>query len=102
MLRSSNKFKLIHPNQTQIKQIKLKADLENINAVFTELSPTARKSIGIWLLTCSGLTFTTVVIGGITRLTKSGLSMVDWHPFKELPPFSNEVISFSLNFSLLI
>lgn len=67
-----------------------------MNAIFTELSPTARKSIGIWLLTCSGLTFTTVVIGGITRLTKSGLSMVDWHPFKEFPPMSKEVRDFGI------
>ncbi|KAK4337140.1 hypothetical protein RND71_043358 [Anisodus tanguticus] len=65
--------------------------LKHVNAVFTEISPKARKSIGIWLLTCAGLTFTTVVIGGITRLTKSGLSMVDWHLFKELPPANHEI-----------
>ena len=34
------------------------------------------KSVGLWLLTCSGLVFGMVVIGGLTRLTKSGLSMV--------------------------
>ncbi|RWS16622.1 cytochrome c oxidase assembly protein COX15-like protein, partial [Dinothrombium tinctorium] len=54
------------------------------------LSDKARKAVGYWLLTCSGFTFGTVVVGGITRLTKSGLSMVDWHLFKEFPPMSSE------------
>ena len=54
-----------------------------------EISSTARKSIGIWLLACSGVTFGTVIVGGVTRLTHSGLSMVDWHPFKEFPPTSH-------------
>ncbi|CAG2183867.1 unnamed protein product, partial [Oppiella nova] len=39
-------------------------------------------------MTCGGLTFVTVVVGGVTRLTNSGLSIVDWHPFKEFPPLS--------------
>jgi len=46
--------------------------------------------VGSWFLTCGGLAFGTVVIGGITRLTKSGLSMVDWHLFKEFPPLTQE------------
>ena len=54
------------------------------------LSPRARKWVGGWLLTCSGMAFGTVVIGGITRITKSGLSMVDWHLFKEFPPLTTE------------
>lgn len=54
------------------------------------LTPRARKWVGGWLLTCSGMAFGTVVIGGITRITRSGLSMVDWHLFKEFPPLSAE------------
>jgi len=34
--------------------------------------------IGYWLLGCCGLVATTVSVGGITRLTESGLSMTDW------------------------
>lgn len=56
---------------------------------FNEISSTARKGIRIWLLACSGVTFGTVIVGGVTRLTRSGLSMVDWHPFKEFPPISH-------------
>ena len=37
------------------------------------------KSIIIWLLSGCILIFLMVVVGGITRLTNSGLSMTDWH-----------------------
>jgi cytochrome c oxidase assembly protein subunit 15 len=37
------------------------------------------KSVIIWLLTGCFLIFLMVVVGGITRLTSSGLSMTDWH-----------------------
>lgn len=47
---------------------------------------TRNKKVGYWLAGVCGLTATTVMLGGITRLTKSGLSMVDWHPFNEFPP----------------
>ncbi|CAG2118280.1 unnamed protein product [Medioppia subpectinata] len=53
-----------------------------------EVSAKARKAVGVWLMTCGGLTFGTVLVGGVTRLTNSGLSIVDWHPFKEFPPLS--------------
>lgn len=45
-----------------------------------------KKTVGYWLVGVCGLTVTTISLGGITRLTKSGLSMVDWHPFNEFPP----------------
>lgn len=48
------------------------------------------KAISNWLFACSGLVFGMVVIGGLTRLTKSGLSMVDWKPAGSLPPLSLE------------
>lgn len=37
------------------------------------------KSLIIWLLSGCFLVFVMVVVGGITRLTNSGLSMTDWH-----------------------
>ncbi|MCI9844765.1 COX15/CtaA family protein [Flavobacterium pectinovorum] len=37
------------------------------------------KSVIIWLLSGCALLFLMVVVGGITRLTNSGLSMTDWH-----------------------
>ena len=46
--------------------------------------------VAIWLLVCCGLVFAMVVLGGFTRLTGSGLSMVDWRPLMGwLPPLSD-------------
>ena len=43
----------------------------------------------MWLLVCCALVFAMVVLGGVTRLTGSGLSMVDWRPVVGwLPPLS--------------
>lgn len=42
--------------------------------------------LGRWLVGCSGLVLGAVVLGGVTRLTESGLSMVDWHLVKEMKP----------------
>ncbi|XP_031435448.1 cytochrome c oxidase assembly protein COX15 homolog [Clupea harengus] len=42
--------------------------------------------VGKWLVGCSGLVLGAVVLGGVTRLTESGLSMVDWHLVKEMKP----------------
>lgn len=54
------------------------------------MTPTSR-SINIWILICCAMVFIMVVIGGITRLTHSGLSMVDWKPVtRMLPPFSEQ------------
>ncbi len=51
--------------------------------------PGADAAIGVWLLTCAAMVFGIVIIGGITRLTHSGLSMVEWRPLIGiLPPLS--------------
>lgn len=50
-----------------------------------------QKPVVIWLLTGCFLVFIMVVVGGITRLTDSGLSMTDWHLVTEvIPPLSEE------------
>jgi len=47
-------------------------------------------SMGWWLLGCAAMVFVMVVIGGITRVTHSGLSMVEWKPLIGiLPPLSD-------------
>jgi cytochrome c oxidase assembly protein subunit 15 len=49
------------------------------------------KSVIIWLLSGCFLVFIMVVVGGITRLTNSGLSMTDWHLVTDtFPPLSEE------------
>ncbi len=47
------------------------------------------RSIRIWLLSVMSLIAAIIVVGGITRLTGSGLSMVDWRPVMGiLPPIT--------------
>lgn len=47
------------------------------------------KSVIYWLLSGCILVFVMVVVGGITRLTSSGLSMTDWHLLTDtLPPLT--------------
>jgi cytochrome c oxidase assembly protein subunit 15 len=49
------------------------------------------KSVIIWLLSGCFLVFIMVIVGGITRLTNSGLSMTDWHLITDtFPPLSEE------------
>src|SRR6476661_2564600 len=50
---------------------------------------TAERAVGWWLLFCCAMIFAMVVIGGITRLTLSGLSITEWQPVAGiLPPLS--------------
>jgi len=46
----------------------------------------ARKVVGKWLFGCAGMVFGAVFLGGVTRLTESGLSMVDWKLIKDMKP----------------
>lgn len=47
------------------------------------------KPVGIWLYFCAGMIFMMAVIGAITRLTESGLSMVEWQPLiGAIPPMN--------------
>ncbi len=39
-----------------------------------------------WLLLCAMMIFAMVILGGVTRLTGSGLSMVNWHPIHGVVP----------------
>ncbi|MCU4188505.1 COX15/CtaA family protein [Flavobacterium sp. HXWNR29] len=49
------------------------------------------KSVIYWLLSGCVLLFIMVTVGGITRLTNSGLSMTDWHLINDtFPPMSEE------------
>jgi cytochrome c oxidase assembly protein subunit 15 len=49
------------------------------------------RRISQWLLVCLSLIFVMVILGGVTRLTGSGLSMVNWHPIHGVvPPLTSE------------
>ncbi|MBN8543373.1 MAG: COX15/CtaA family protein [Alphaproteobacteria bacterium] len=48
-------------------------------------------SISRWLIACMAMVVLMVLIGGVTRLTESGLSIVEWKPITGiLPPLSKD------------
>jgi len=66
----------------------------SISAVTTAQSGAARAeprlgAVAAWLFACCALIFLMVVVGGITRLTLSGLSITEWKPvIGVVPPLS--------------
>ena len=66
---------------------------------FTAFSPVERigargeyapRAVAAWLFVCCALVFAMVVVGGVTRLTHSGLSIVEWQPIVgTLPPLTD-------------
>jgi cytochrome c oxidase assembly protein subunit 15 len=54
-------------------------------------SQAARRQVALWLFGVSALVFLMVVVGGLTRLTESGLSITEWKPIVgALPPLSQQ------------
>jgi cytochrome c oxidase assembly protein subunit 15 len=48
-----------------------------------------RRLVAAWLFACAALAFAVVLVGGVTRLTRSGLSITEWQPLiGALPPLS--------------
>ena len=57
---------------------------------FSVLNQNYKNSIMLWLITLTIMVFLIIIIGGLTRLTDSGLSMVDWQPILgTIPPLNN-------------
>jgi cytochrome c oxidase assembly protein subunit 15 len=57
---------------------------------FSMISQNPNRSVIYWLLTGCGLVYLMVVIGCITRLTHSGLSITDWSFMGSVPPLSEQ------------
>jgi cytochrome c oxidase assembly protein subunit 15 len=50
----------------------------------------APRAVAAWLFACCALVFAMVVVGGVTRLTGSGLSIVEWQPIVgAIPPLTD-------------
>jgi heme a synthase len=47
---------------------------------------TSHRAVRLWLLAVAALIFATLVVGGATRLTESGLSIVEWKPVTGVVP----------------
>src|SRR3954467_2233643 len=52
--------------------------------------PAGTRQVAVWLLVCCALVFAMVVVGGVTRLTHSGLSIVEWQPIVGTVPPLND------------
>ncbi|MFA7441319.1 MAG: COX15/CtaA family protein [Sphingomonadaceae bacterium] len=48
------------------------------------------RALAIWLLSVAALVFVMIVVGGITRLTESGLSITEWKPVTGVIPPLND------------
>lgn len=52
----------------------------------------ARRAIRVWLMVLFAMVLSMIVVGGLTRLTDSGLSITEWKPVTgALPPMSEAV-----------
>jgi cytochrome c oxidase assembly protein subunit 15 len=60
-------------------------------SAFRSSSRPAPRAIARWLLAVAALVFCMVVVGGITRLTESGLSITQWKPITgAIPPLTHD------------
>jgi cytochrome c oxidase assembly protein subunit 15 len=57
-----------------------------INSGFNPSQEVYDRQVAYWLLVCAGTIFGMIILGAVTRLTQSGLSMVDWHPVTGIIP----------------
>ncbi|XP_076028243.1 heme A synthase COX15 [Oratosquilla oratoria] len=89
-LRNQNLIK-VNPSRLKLNRgtVTLAAEATQ-KVVSDEIPEVGRKWAGRWLFGCSGMVFGAVVLGGLTRLTESGLSMTDWHLFGKRPPWTQE------------
>lgn len=49
------------------------------------------RQVAAWLILCAAVIFGMILLGGVTRLTHSGLSMVEWRPLMGIiPPLTEQ------------
>ncbi|QPG74873.1 hypothetical protein FOA43_002209 [Brettanomyces nanus] len=87
-------------NQRRLFSTSVLAYVEAKSAPLTSSPPTPNpsswpintaKPVGYLCIACSILVFAIVVLGGLTRLTESGLSITEWKPVTgSIPPLSQE------------
>ncbi|KAI9325073.1 cytochrome oxidase assembly protein-domain-containing protein [Obelidium mucronatum] len=51
-----------------------------------EREPETHRAVAYWYLFCAALVFAIVAVGGVTRLTESGLSITEWNLIKGMKP----------------
>lgn len=56
----------------------------------TVQAPVTKPIVGYWLYFNAGLVYSIVVVGGLTRLTESGLSITEWNVISGMKPPRSE------------
>jgi len=65
-------------------------DFPNLPKGERAISPRSRRLVAIWLYSIACMILVMVALGGATRLTGSGLSIMEWAPFMgAIPPLSD-------------
>ena len=57
-----------------------------LNSSISSHQESYNRQIAWWLIICAAVIFGMILLGGVTRLTDSGLSMVDWKPIRGVIP----------------
>lgn len=90
---SSNAFP--HPQTPDGYELSTRSSSTSTDASSTDPSGSSSRhphpdlstpAVARWLYFTSFLTFSIVVVGGLTRLTESGLSITEWKPVKGMMP----------------
>jgi len=58
---------------------------------FQNLNNNNNRQVATWLFVVCAFVFSMIMVGGVTRLTESGLSMVNWQPISGIVPPLTEV-----------
>ncbi|XP_017070445.1 cytochrome c oxidase assembly protein COX15 homolog [Drosophila eugracilis] len=82
-------IKLLVPGP-RLHQTIAQTAIKDIPSIKEVSIPKSDKAVGKWLLGISGMVFVAVGLGGVTRLTESGLSMVTWKLTGERMPRTQE------------
>ncbi len=68
----------------------LSASARRVEMTKDAAAPDRSGPIAVWLFSCAALIFLMVIVGGITRLTLSGLSITEWNPvIGVVPPLTH-------------
>ena len=64
-------------------------DFPNLPKGERAISPRSRRLVALWLYAIAGMIFVMIALGGATRVTGSGLSIMEWAPIMgAIPPLS--------------
>ncbi|CCE63063.1 hypothetical protein TPHA_0D04290 [Tetrapisispora phaffii CBS 4417] len=91
LLLSLNKSRNVHTSRILKQSSTILADSIGNSSRTNAKQLLSSKIVGYWLIGTSGLVFGIVILGGLTRLTESGLSIVEWKPVTgAIPPLNQE------------